>query len=183
MKRSLALGLALCLSLSLLAGCGQGDTSNDPATGGEDTSAIAPAGEAGQVQQPEGETTSALPKETLVAALDACVSYEEGTAGCSLKATQAAADLVACAKDLKETDLQAVAVAAKEWYDALPADRQQVFQENWSAIETDARTLARDPASMLEALDEAGVDTDFSVMDLTQAEGLVDALRTALVQA
>lgn len=183
MKRSLALGLALCLSLSLLAGCGQGDTSNDPATGGEDTSAIAPAGEAGQVQQPGGETTSALPKETLVAALDACVSYEEGTAGCSLKATQAAADLVACAKDLKETDLQAVAVAAKEWYDALPADRQQVFQENWPAIETDARSLARDPASMLDALDEAGVDTDFSVMDLTQAEGLVDALRTALVQA
>ena len=122
-------------------------------------------------------------RETLVAALDACVSYEEGTAGCSLKATQAAADLVACAKDLKETDLQAVAVAAKEWYDALPADRQQVFQENWPAIETDARTLARDPASMLEALDEAGVDTDFSVMDLTQAEGLVDTLRSALVQA
>ena len=183
MKRSLALGLALCLSLALLAGCGQSDTKTDPATGGEDTSAIAPAGEAGQVQQPEGETTSALPKETLTAALDACVSYEEGTAGCSLKATKAAADLVACAKDLKESDLQTVAAAAKEWYDALPAERQQTFQENWSAIETDARTLARDPASMLEALDEAGVDTDFSVMDLTQAEGLVDALRAALVAA
>lgn len=182
MKRSIALGLVLCLGLALLAGCGQESTSSGGATGDDDTSAIAPAGEAGQVQQPGGEATSALPKETLVAALDACVSYEEGTAGCSLKATQAAADLVACAKDLKETDLQVVAVAAGTWYDALPAERQQVFQENWPAIETDARTLARDPASMLDALDEAGVDTDFSVMDLTQAEGLVDALRAALVQ-
>ena len=128
MKRSLALGLALCLSLALMAGCGKSDKKNDQATGGEDTSAIAPAGEAGQVQQPEGETTSALPKETLTAALDACVSYEEGTAGCSLKATKAAADLVACAKDLKEFDLQTVAAAANECYDALPAERQQTFQ-------------------------------------------------------
>lgn len=181
MKRALALGLALCLGLALLAGCGQGDTSSGQTAAGEDTAAIAPAGEAGQVQRP-GETSS-LPKETLTAALDACVSYGEGTAGCSLKAVRAAADLVACAKDLEEDDLQTVAAAAKEWYDALSADQQQTFQENWPAIETDARSLARDPASMLDELDTAGVDTDFSVMDLTQAEGLVDALSSALVQA
>ena len=90
-----------------------------------------------------------------------------GTAGCSLKATQAAADLVACAKELKETDLQAVAVAAKEWYDALPGDRQQVFQENWPAIETDARSLARDPASMLDALDEADRDPSVRAVVVT----------------
>ena len=115
--------------------------------------------------------------------LDACCSYETGTAGSSLQAVKAASGLVSfSAKNMTDANVKAIGDDIQKWYDALSTDKKTSLKANWDEIYQDAQKLVADPSSMKDALSDAGVDTDFTSMDLTtgiSAANCVNSLVTA----
>jgi|GEM_PF-3017447 len=207
MKKRMFLCLALvaALCLTLLTGCAKstaakssaaaasasaGSAAQSSAVKSAETSAAKSSdSSASSASSAPAQSSSAASSETaysaqeLTDALDACCSYETGTAGSSLQAVKAASGLVSfSAKNMTDANLKAIGDDIQKWYDALSTDKKASLKANWDEIYQDAQKLVADPTSMKDALSDAGVDTDFSSMDLTtgiSAANCVNSLVTA----
>jgi len=208
MKKRMLLCLALtaALCLTLLTGCAKstaakssaaaasasaGSASQSSAVKSAETSAAksSDSSASSASSAPAQSSSSAASSETaysaqeLTDALDACCSYETGTAGSSLQAVKAASGLVSfSAKNMTDANRKAIGDDIQKWYDALSTDKKASLKANWDEIYQDAQKLVADPSSMKDALSDAGVDTDFTSMDLTtgiSAANCVNSLVTA----
>jgi hypothetical protein len=120
-------------------------------------------------------------EQELTDALDACCSFESGTSGSSLQAISAASELVSfSAKNMSETNVKAIGDDIQKWYDALDADKKDTLKANWDEIYEDAQKLVADPASMKDALSDAGVTTDFASMDLSTGISAANCVNSLL---
>lgn len=152
------MGLVFCLLV--LAGC---------AAAPSDTAAEATAA------SPTAETRQDAAYRDV---LDRCVSYEGGTAGASLKTAQAAAGLVEFLA--ADTDEALSGESAAAWRAALSDTQSAALDENWPGIYLCAVSLCDDPAAQAGLLADAGVETDFSAMDLSGVPERLTALNAAL---
>ena len=110
--------------------------------------------------------------------LNGCIAYEVDSAGGSLKTAIAAADLVVfLAGDLVPEDLPG---ETRTWQQGLSADDQATMDANWPGVYCCAQDICADPAAQQGLLDDAGVTTDFSTMDLTDVPEQLDDMNEVL---
>ena len=151
---------------------------------------VSETGETAAPVQATATPETATPEEALTAALGAvktrrltvvlngCIAYEVDSAGGSLKTAIAAADLVVyLAGDYVPDDL---AGETALWQDALSGEDQATMDANWPKVYTCAQDICQDPAEQQGLLDDAGVTTDFSAMDLTEVPAQLDAMNEVL---
>ena len=118
--------------------------------------------------------TAAAKTQKLTVVLNGCIAYEVDSAGGSLKTAIAAADLVVfLAGDSVPEDLSGETAA---WQNALSGDDQSTMDANWPGVYTCAQGICEDPAAQQGLLDDAGVTTDFSAMDLEEVPAQLDAM-------
>lgn len=145
--------IAVLLGLALLAGCAGTPTEpTAPPTASTVTSAV-------------GE--NAAQKEVL----DGFISYGADTAGGSLKSARAAAALVVY---LRDGDIPADAAA--DWRTGLSEEQEALLVLNWPDILANAKAICTDPAGQADLLASAGVDTDFTEMELDGVPEKLDVL-------
>ena len=151
----------------LLAGCaGVPGTSAAQTATAESAPASVPAATA--------ETSG----KSLTGVLNGCIAYEVDSAGGSLKTAIAAADLVVY---LAEEDVPAdLGGETAAWQDSLDADSQATLDANWPGVYACAEGICQDLDSQQGLLDDAGVTTDFSAMDLTDVPEQLDVMNAAL---
>ena len=151
----------------LLAGCaGMPGTSAAQTATAESAPASVPAATA--------ETSG----KSLTVVLNGCIAYEVDSAGGSLKTAIAAADLVVY---LAEEDVPAdLGGETAAWQDSLDADSQATLDANWPGVYACAEGICQDLDSQQGLLDDAGVTTDFSAMDLTDVPEQLDVMNAAL---
>lgn len=151
----------------LLAGCaGVPGTSAAQTATAESAPASVPAATA--------ETSG----KSLTVVLNGCIAYEVDSAGGSLKTAIAAADLVVY---LAEEDVPAdLGGETAAWQDSLDADSQATLDANWPGVYACAEGICQDLDSQQGLLDDAGVTTDFSAMDLTDVPEQLDVMNAAL---
>lgn len=122
---------------------------------------------------------AAAKTQRLTVVLNGCIAYEVDSAGGSLKTAIAAADLVVfLAGDSVPDDLPGETDA---WHQALSADDRTTMDANWPGVYRCAQDICTDPAAQQGLLDDAGVTTDFSAMDLTAVPAQLDEMNTALL--
>lgn len=112
----------------------------------------------------------------LTRVLGSFVSYESGTAGGSLKAAMAAADLVRYTAQYGKGHDAEIRTEAENWKNGLDADKKALLDENWPDICYTAKSITEDPEKTREMLADAGVTEDFSGVDLETASACVDIL-------
>ena len=151
----------------LLAGCaGVPGTSAAQTATAESAPASVPAATA--------ETSG----KTLTVVLNGCIAYEVDSAGGSLKTAIAAADLVVY---LAEEDVPAdLGGETAAWQDSLDEDNRATLDANWPGVYACAEGICQDLDSQQGLLDDAGVTTDFSAMDLTDVPEQLDVMNAAL---
>ena len=116
--------------------------------------------------------------KSLTVVLNGCIAYEVDSAGGSLKTAIAAADLVVY---LAEEDVPAdLGGETAAWQDSLDADSQATLDANWPGVYACAEGICQDLDSQQGLLDDAGVTTDFSAMDLTEVPEQLDVMNAAL---
>lgn len=115
----------------------------------------------------------------LTLALDGCLAYEADSAGGSLKTAIAADGLVRCLACYggSEADLTACAV---RWHDGLDAEEQALLALNWPGVRGTARSITDGDEAVQGLLADAGVDTDYTGVDLPAAADGMDALDAVL---
>ena len=132
------------------------------------------------------ETTTATPETAppcadagLALALDGCLAYEADSAGGSLKTAIAADGLVRCLACYggSEADLTACAV---RWHDGLDAEEQALLALNWPGVRGIARSITDGDEAVQGLLADAGVDGDYTGVDLPAAADGMDALDAVL---
>lgn len=174
---------ALCLSL---CACMASGSSSAPASGSGTTSTAAPTTEPSSSMASGGSASSqpasSLPDSTLPSAvietLNASVAYGSDTAGGSLKTAQVSAALV---QVLAENGVPAnLTEGANSWKATLTAEQLSLLSLNWESISQVSRDIAADPASQKDYLESAGVETDFTALDLTGISAAMDSLDAAL---
>ena len=151
----------------LLAGCaGMPETSAAQTATAESAPASVPAATA--------ETSG----KSLTVVLNGCIAYEVDSAGGSLKTAIAAADLVVY---LAEEDVPAdLGGETAAWQQSLDTDSQATLDANWPGVYACAEGICQDLDSQQGLLDDAGVTTDFSTMDLTEVPEQLDVMNAAL---
>lgn len=151
----------------LLAGCaGMPGTSAAQTATAESAPASVPAATA--------ETSG----KSLTVVLNGCIAYEVDSAGGSLKTAIAAADLVVY---LAEEDVPAdLGGETAAWQQSLDTDSQATLDANWPGVYACAEGICQDLDSQQGLLDDAGVTTDFSAMDLTDVPEQLDVMNAAL---
>ena len=151
----------------LLAGCaGMPETSAAQTATAESAPASVPAATA--------ETSG----KSLTVVLNGCIAYEVDSAGGSLKTAIAAADLVVY---LAEEDVPAdLGGETAAWQQSLDTDSQATLDANWPGVYACAEGICQDLDSQQGLLDDAGVTTDFSAMDLTEVPEQLDVMNAAL---
>lgn len=154
----------------LLAGCaGMPGTSAAQTATAESAPASVPAATA--------ESAAATGK-TLTVVLNGCIAYEVDSAGGSLKTAIAAADLVVyLASEDVPADLGGETAA---WQQSLDENSQATLDANWPGVYACAEGICQDLDSQQGLLDDAGVTTDFSAMDLTEVPEQLDVMNAAL---
>ena len=163
---------ALCLSL---CACMASGASSVPASSSEVVeSTAAPT---------ENPSASAVPDTTLsvslTEALNGTVAFAADTAGGSLKTAQASAALV---QVLAAEGVPAgLTEGAADWKATLTAEQLTLLSLNWQGVSQLSRDIAADPASQQGLLDTAGVETDFTAMDLSGISAAMDSLDAALL--
>lgn len=150
-----------------------------------------PAGTA-EAAAPQSAPADAVPETTatpesaplctdagLTLALDGCLAYEADSAGGSLKTAIAADGLVRCLACYggSEADLTACAV---RWHDGLDAEEQALLALNWPGVRGTARSITDGDEAVQGLLADAGVDTDYTGVDLPAAADGMDALDAVL---
>ena len=176
--RILSLLLCAAIACSVLAGCGgsaaSGSSSSEaPSSASASDSASAPASsEAVPDSTTEANTSQLNPgnfdENSIFSitgtsdAVEPCLGWGPGVAGCSLKSVIAAASLLQWAEEarLSARTPDAVQEAVGNWYDSLSADDQENFAEAWTMIEPDALALLSDKESMTGRIQDAGLDPD-----------------------
>ena len=115
----------------------------------------------------------------LTLALDGCLAYEADSAGGSLKTAIAADGLVRCLACYggSEADLTACAVS---WHDGLDAEEQALLALNWPGVRGTARSITDGDEAVQGLLADAGVDGDYTGVDLPAAADGMDALDAVL---
>ena len=151
----------------LLAGCaGVPGTSAAQTATAESAPASVPAATA--------ETSG----KSLTVVLNGCIAYEVDSAGGSLKTAIAAADLVVY---LAEEDVPAdLGGETAAWQQGLDESSQATLDANWPGVYACAEGICQDLDSQQGLLDDAGVTTDFSAMDLTEVPAQLDAMNEVL---
>ena len=150
-----------------------------------------PAGTA-EAAAPQSATADTVPETTatpesaplctdagLTLALDGCLAYEADSAGGSLKTAIAADGLVRCLACYggSEADLTACAV---RWHDGLDAEEQALLALNWPGVRGTARSITDGDEAVQGLLADAGVDGDYTGVDLPAAADGMDALDAVL---
>ena len=150
-----------------------------------------PAGTA-EAAAPQSAPADAVPETTatpvsaplctdagLTLALDGCLAYEADSAGGSLKTAIAADGLVRCLACYggSEADLTACAV---RWHDGLDAEDQALLALNWPGVRGTARSITDSDEAVQGLLADAGVDGDYTGVDLPAAADGMDALDAVL---
>ena len=150
-----------------------------------------PAGTA-EAAAPQSAPADAVPETTatpesaplctdagLTLALDGCLAYEADSAGGSLKTAIAADGLVRCLACYggSEADLTACAV---RWHDGLDAEEQALLALNWPGVRGTARSITDGDEAVQGLLADAGVDGDYTGVDLPAAADGMDALDAVL---
>ena len=178
MVKLTALAGAAALCLSLLTACGKDASSMmpspspmPPATTEDAATAETPATPAATPETDMGYTASGLTR-----VLDGFVAYESGTAGGSLKAAMAAADVVRYTAQYGKGHDAEIRTDAENWKNGLDADKKALLDENWPDICYTAKSITEDPEKTREMLADAGVTEDFSGVDLETASACVDIL-------
>lgn len=115
----------------------------------------------------------------LYVVLDATISFDSGSAGSSLKNAGAAAGLAEYAALCGGTPAT-LADDAQAWMDGLGQAGRATLDENWTRVSLESRAIAADPAAEQELLDDAGVTTDFSCLDLGPVPDFLDVLDSVL---
>lgn len=115
----------------------------------------------------------------LTLALDGCLAYEADSAGGSLKTAIAADGLVRCLACYggSEADLTACAV---RWHDGLDAEEQALLALNWPGVRGTTRSITDGDEAVQGLLADAGVDGDYTGVDLPAAADGMDALDAVL---
>ena len=167
---------ALCLSL---CACMASGASSVPASSSEVVEPTA----APTAAPTENPSASAAPDTTLsvslTEALNGTVAFAADTAGGSLKTAQASAALV---QVLAAEGVPAgLTEGAAGWKATLTADQLTLLSLNWQGVSQLSRDIAADPASQQGLLETAGVETDFTAMDLSGISAAMDSLDAALL--
>lgn len=163
---------ALCLSL---CACMASGSSSVPASSSEVVEPTA--------APTENPSASAAPDASLsvslTEALNGTVAFAADTAGGSLKTAQASAALV---QVLAAEGVPAgLTEGAADWKATLTAEQRTLLSLNWQGVSQLSRDIAADPASQQGLLDTAGVETDFTTMDLSGISAAMDSLDAALL--
>lgn len=185
MVKLTALAGAAALCLSLLTACNKDASSMMPSptpmppatTEDADTPETAPS-TAGPSAAPAAtpETDMGYTAAGLTRVLDGFVAYESGTAGGSLKAAIAAADVVRYTAQYGKGHAEEIRTDAETWKNGLDADKKALLDENWPDICYTAKSITADPEKTKDMLADAGVMEDFSGVDLETASASVDTL-------
>lgn len=185
MVKLTALAGAAALCLSLLTACGKDASSVMPSptpmppatTEDAHTPETAPStAEPSAAPEATPETDMGYTAAGLTRVLDGFVAYESGTAGGSLKAAIAAADLVRYTAQYGKGHDADIRTDAENWKNGLDADKKALLDENWPDICYTARSITEDPEKTKGMLADAGVTEDFSGVDLETASAGVDIL-------
>lgn len=175
------MGKILCIVLCglLLGGCAAGPVATPetatPATAQTETQATP---ESATPEQAVSEALGAVKTRRLTVALNGCIAYEVDSAGGSLKTAIAAAGMVEyLAGDFVPQDLAGETLT---WQAALSEEDSATMDANWPGVYRCAQDICADPASQRELLNDAGVTTDFSTMDLTDVPAQLDAMNEVL---
>lgn len=183
MVKLTALAGAAALCLSLLTACNKDASSMMPspspmppatteeAATPETATAETPATPAAAPETDMGYTASGLTR-----VLDGFVAYESGTAGGSLKAAMAAADVVRYTAQYGKGHAEEIRTDAETWKNGLDADKKALLDENWPDICYTAKSITADPEKTKGMLSDAGVNADFAGVDLETASACVDTL-------
>ena len=70
---------------------------------------------------------------------------------------------------------------AAGWKATLTAEQRTLLSLNWQGVSQLSRDIAADPASQQGLLETAGVETDFTAMDLSGISAAMDSLDAALL--
>lgn len=174
MKKTLTIVIAITLAMAAASGCSaKTDTVTTTANNENSTSvtsAVTTANTTAADSTTNGTSASAdsFTKDEFIAVLDKCCSDGVDTAGGSLKAAAAAAGLVEfSAKYATDDRLETISADMDEWYKSISEDEKVTLKANWDTIYKDAQSIISNPADMTDLLQDAGVTTDFSNMDLT----------------
>lgn len=156
LKRFAALMLCAALALCLLAGCGGAGT--------DASSEAAPS------EQAQASASGLLPEEdenSLVltdpsGAFASALGWDGGTAGTSLKAVIAAADMLAWAEDnnLSRQSQTAAKTLLENWYDGLTEIQKEGLAEAWPLIKNDAQLMLTDKDSIAGLIEDAGLKAE-----------------------
>lgn len=134
--------VAVALGFLLLAGCAAAPA--EPAPSAVETASV------------QADT-----KQAQTDVLDQFVEFGADTAGGSLKTAKAAAGLV---EYLSVSDLEVGVMT--DWRAGLTDDQRELLDLNWPGILSEAQAIAADPAGQADELASAGVETDFTNMEL-----------------
>lgn len=170
------MGNILCIVLCglLLGGCAAGPVAT-PETA---TPATAQTETQSTPEQAVSEALGAVKTRRLTVALNGCIAYEVDSAGGSLKTAIAAAGMVEyLAGDFVPQDLAGETLT---WQAALSEEDSATMDANWPGVYRCAQDICADPAAQQGLLDDAGVTTDFSTMDLTDVPEQLDDMNEVL---
>lgn len=163
---------ALCLSL---CACMASGASSVPASSSEVVeSTAAPTANPSASAAPDTALSVSLTE-----ALNGTVAFAADTAGGSLKTAQASAALVQVLA--AEGAPAGLTEGAADWKATLTAEQLTLLSLNWQGVSQLSRDIAADPASQQGLLETAGVETDFTAMDLSGISAAMDSLDAALL--
>lgn len=162
----------------LLAGCAAAPAATPETARTGETASTPEAGFSTSETAAVENAAAAVKTRRLTVVLNGCIAYEVDSAGGSLKTAIAAADLVVfLAGDLVPEDLPG---ETRTWQQGLSADDQSTMDANWPGVYRCAQDICADPAAQQGLLDDAGVTTDFSTMDLTDVPEQLDDMNEVL---
>lgn len=197
-----SVSLTAALLAALLTGCGAASSTASSATSSTSASSSAASGSESTPATSDSAASAAssdavsgaaatdtvsptlLPysADALHTALNELTAFDGGTAGTSLKSASAAGALVAFAAQSGKAPAT-LAADAQSWYDGLDEAQRTTADNNWAGVLSTARAIVEDPAQQAELLDNAGVAEDFTMMDLQNVGGWLDALAEILPQS
>lgn len=164
--KQLAAGIiAAVLAVGLLAGCGSKAENSSSSEAASSSSEAAPEtkseASAGELLPDNSDENSIHKITDPASAFASSVGWGPGTAGTSLKAVIAAADMMSWAE---ENELAKYSGAAEtvlaDWYGDLTDAQQANFAEAWPLIKADAASLLTNKSGMLGLISDAGLSAD-----------------------
>lgn len=181
-----ALLAAAALSVGMLTACSKSDASSmmpSPTPMSQATDEAADTPETAPATATPEQADMGYTEAGLTRVLGGFVTYEAGSAGGSLKAAIAAADVVRYTAQYGKGHEEEIRTDAMNWKNGLDADQQALLEENWPDICYTAKSITEDPEKTKGMLADAGVMEDFSGVDLETAASCVDVLDEVLGKA